>query len=196
MKNCFLDCGTNLGQGLNEFNKKFNLFNNNWDIYTFEPNPDINLNILFTDVNNITKINKAIWIKNCTLRFRKQGKNGNLCGGGSILDNIDKKCHPDDVNYEFDEVEAIDFAIFLLNLKNKYNKIIVKMDIEGAEFQVIDHLINNNILNIIDELYIEQHIRFNYERDQWKNKEKEINNLKNIFFDKIRNHVKYVEEWY
>ena len=39
----FIDCGTNHGQGLQEFNQKLNFFNNpEWVIHTIEPNPGIN----------------------------------------------------------------------------------------------------------------------------------------------------------
>ena len=44
LKYIFLDLGTNIGQGLMEFNKKFNLLNNpEWKIFCFEPNNDIDL---------------------------------------------------------------------------------------------------------------------------------------------------------
>ena len=57
----FLDCGTNLGQGLKEFQQKFNMMNQSgWKIYCFEPNPDINLKSLFPNATNIQYIQKAI----------------------------------------------------------------------------------------------------------------------------------------
>jgi hypothetical protein len=71
----FLDCGTNLGQGLTEFDKKMNLINqDDWKIYCFEPNPDIQLNTLFPKATNIEYIPKAVWKENTQLEFRMQGK--------------------------------------------------------------------------------------------------------------------------
>ena len=90
IKNLFLDCGTNLGQGLREFEKKFSLLNNpKWKIFCFEPNNDIDLNSLFPNVNNIEYYNKAVWIEDTVLKFRKQGhKHDKLIGLGSKIECI------------------------------------------------------------------------------------------------------------
>ena len=75
MTKLFLDCGTNLGQGLKQFNGMFHMFNNKeWDIYTFEPNPHIDLSTMFNDVQNLTKISKAVWIEETKLEFSCKGK--------------------------------------------------------------------------------------------------------------------------
>ena len=51
----FLDCGTNLGQGLTEFDKKMNLISQDgWKIYCFEPNPDIQLTTLSVSYTHLT----------------------------------------------------------------------------------------------------------------------------------------------
>ena len=75
MPKLFLDCGTNLGQGLKQFNTMFNMFNNKeWEIYTFEPNPHIDLSTMFNHVQNLTKISKAIWTEETKLYFSCKGK--------------------------------------------------------------------------------------------------------------------------
>lgn len=185
----FLDCGTNLGQGLNEFHKKFNLFNNpEWHIYTFEPNPDINLKNMFLNVKNITKIQKAVWINNEILDFRKQGHNKNdLKGLGSKIECVEKKYNPNNCLFEIQKVLAIDFSEFLIEISKKYNnsEIFVKMDIEGAEFKVLENLIQKKTINLIKEIYCECHARFRFPLEQQKNKETKVkifeieNNLKN-----------------
>ena len=185
----FLDCGTNLGQGLNEFHKKFNLFNNpEWHIYTFEPNPDINLDNMFLDVKNITKIQKAVWINNEILDFRKQGHNKNdLKGLGSKIECVEKKYNPNNCLFQIQKVLAIDFSEFLIEISKKYNnsEIFVKMDIEGAEFKVLENLIEKKTINLIKEIYCECHARFRFPLEQQKNKETKVkifeieNNLKN-----------------
>jgi hypothetical protein len=38
MRKIFLDCGTNLGDGIKHFNKRYN-FSSEWEMYLFEPNP-------------------------------------------------------------------------------------------------------------------------------------------------------------
>lgn len=208
MKNLFIDCGTNLGQGLYHFNKKFNLFNNpNWDIYTFEPNPYINLDKMFLDVKNITKINKAIWINNTkTIEFMCKGKKdeqfrtkineGRYQGGGSQLSFLHKFELPAHDESTIVNVETIDFNEFLKEQSKHYDKIYVKMDIEGAEFDIIDHLIQNDTLKLIYELYVELHGRFYFSRTEWEQKKKDIENLENNTIEKCKLHIPIVHKWF
>lgn len=190
----FLDCGTNLGQGLNEFHKKFNLFNNPaWHIYTFEPNPDINLDNMFLNVKNITKIQKAVWIENTILDFRKQGHDkDNLKGLGSKIECVEKKYNPSNCLFEIQAVEAINFSEFLIKINKKYNnpEIFVKMDIEGAEFEVLEYLINKKTIGLIKEIFCECHARFRFPLEQQNNYK-----IKDKIFD-IENNLKNKVEKY
>lgn len=203
----FIDCGTNLGQGLNYFNEKYNLFNNSeWNIYTFEPNPYILLNEMFQNVNNLNKINKAVWINDNNLQFICKGKKDESMrkkygeerfqGGGSQLGETQKNYNiPYHVETDYITVEAINFSSFLKDNVNKYKEIIVKMDVEGAEFQIIDHLIENDTLKLIDELYIETHGRYDFPEEEWVNKKKEIEIIENELLKKCRKHVSKVHYW-
>ena len=55
------------------------------------------------------------------------------------------------------KVKCIDFSEFIK--KNIYpdSKVICKMDIEGAEYEVLGKLIDDNTIDVIDRLYIEWH---------------------------------------
>ena len=206
-KNLFIDCGTNLGQGLKAFDKKYNLFNNpKWYIYTFEPNPYILLNEMFKDVKNLNKINKAIWINDNNLQFICKGKKDKSMrekygekrfqGGNSQIKETEKMIGiPSHVETDYITVESINFSNFLKDNANKYNEIIVKMDIEGAEFQIIDHLIKNDTLKIISELYIETHGRFDFPMEEWKSREKEIEIIENDLLEKCKKHISKVHYW-
>lgn len=208
MKNLFIDCGTNLGQGLREFHEKFNLFNNpNWDIYTFEPNEHIDLDNMFLNVKNIVKVKKAVWINNEKLEFickgkihendRKKYNEERFQGGGSQL----KQTQIINNNQEnFTEtkkiiVDTIDFKKFLKEKSIEYDKICVKMDIEGAEFQIIDDLIKTDNLQLIDMLFVEMHARFNFKRSEWLIKKNEINKIEDTFIQNCKKHVKNVYKW-
>jgi FkbM family methyltransferase len=177
-KKIFLDLGTNFGQGLKQFDKKFNLLNHpDWLIYCFEPNNNIKLCELFPNVSNITYKNKAVWIEDTILKFRKQGhKKKNLTGIGSKLECVEKKSNPANCYFKLDRVVAIDFARFLqeLVIEHPDAEIYVKMDIEGAEFQVIDHLIHSNTIQYIKELYCECHGRFRFSLKDQKLPETQI----------------------
>ena len=181
----FLDCGTNLGQGLKEFHSKLNLINNpEWKIYCFEPNPSINLQKLFPQAANITYLQKAVWIENTLLEFRMQGKSTeNLNGLGSKLEVVDKKYNPGNCMFKIEQVQSIDLSEFILQLvKEDSNvEITIKMDIEGAEFEVLQHLIDSNTLKQVKEIYCECHGRFRFPLEDQKKPEikKEIQNIEN-----------------
>lgn len=162
----FLDCGTNLGQGLTEFDKKMNLINqDDWKIYCFEPNPDIQLNTLFPKATNIEYIPKAVWKENTQLEFRMQGKSMNdLKGLGSKLEVVDKKYNPDNCKFKLQQVDAFDLSDFITDLIHTDSnvEIYVKMDIEGAEFEVLQHLIEQDTIKHIKEIFCECHGRFRF----------------------------------
>ena len=201
MTNLFLDCGTNLGQGLMQFNKMYNLFNNSeWDIYTFEPNPHIELEVMFNDVSNLKKIQKAVWVEDTQLEFLCKGKKDEVermkyneerfQGGGSQITTTNyQKTQPSNIEMRNVKVDALNFSNFLLDNQDKYDKIVVKFDIEGAEFQIIDKLVQDDTLKHIDTLFMEPHGRFFFQKNEWENKKEEISQIEKELFDKCKSHT-------
>jgi hypothetical protein len=60
------------------------------------------------------------------------------------------KAHPDVKNSKQKETkQCVDLARFL-KLYNKNDFVVVKMDIEGAEWELLLHLIKENVLGLID----------------------------------------------
>lgn len=149
MTKLFLDCGTNLGQGLKQFDGMYNLFNNQeWDIYTFEPNPHIDLSTMFNHVKNLTKIPKAIWTEDTKLSFSCKGKKDEterkkyneqrFQGGGSQLTSTNhQKDIPTHIEIDNVFVDAIDFSSFLLKNKDKYEQIYAKFDVQGVNLKLL-----------------------------------------------------------
>jgi hypothetical protein len=77
-------------------------------------------------------------------------------GWGSSVDGIGFN-HP---GYDTQvKVSSINFSKFLQTLPENSN-IICKMDIEGSEFKVLRHLIEQGTISKIKEIYIEFHERF------------------------------------
>lgn len=59
------------------------------------------------------------------------------------------------------DVQMIDFCAFLKKLMTEHGKIhLVKLDIEGAEFEVLDAILEQNLFSHIDYLMVETHERF------------------------------------
>ena len=57
-------------------------------------------------------------------------------------------------------VSTINFSKFLLRKKEKYDVIIVKMDIESSEYTVLPFIIEDESINSIDYLFVEFHSEF------------------------------------
>ncbi len=158
-KKLFIDGGFHLGEGLSEFKQMLNI-TNGWEIHAFEPNIHCNDNIIFDDIN-IHYHKKAIWVEDGIQLFNcennvvsnspKNNSVSNLDGWGSCLTTIQSK-------HTFDKqitVETIDLSNFIRKFSNF--EIYCKLDIEGAEFEVLRKLIKDNTIKFIKEIWVEWH---------------------------------------
>jgi len=180
-KKVFLDCGTHEGEGLQHFINLYNM-DDSWTIYTFEPNK-IHHQLLENKFKqkNIKIFHNAIWISDGFIDFYPSWDNS----GSSLFSNaaelagatlrkrlIDGLKGPiTEKNEEFniykeektlppDKVKCIDLSGFLKNNFDKNDYIIIKLDIEGAEYEVIRKMKKDGTLSYADEIYIEFHDRF------------------------------------
>jgi FkbM family methyltransferase len=156
MKNIFLDCGTHLCEGLNEFWKK-GIIDDSFEIHTFEANPACNISERVKNIPlNIILHEKAVWIEDGHIFFNQEnhkisrsgspsdGKS-DIDGWGSSVDGIGFN-HQGYINKV--RVESIDFSRFVDELPDSSN-IICKMDIEGSEFIVLRKMIRDNTIRKI-----------------------------------------------
>ena len=176
MKKVFLDCGTNLGQGLLKFiNDK--LIDESFEIHLFEPNPyALNETKKRLSDENYKKYNfiyheVAIWTEDCLKKMTLEAFDGdyvcqhtgefigkNLKSGGATNIMGDEWNKPDYIMDEWmscdKDVKCIDFSSFLKNNINEEDFVLCKMDIEGAEFEVLGKLIDEDTINLMDGIYI------------------------------------------
>jgi FkbM family methyltransferase len=149
-KKVFLDMGTHKQEGLSHFVNQLNI-DKDWDIHCFEPNPLISFDNQFTNLN-ITLHNKAVWINNGSVIFGQYGDTG--VSQGSLIEETDgSKFYQD--KFSETKVECIDIYEFIQNLGDV--DIYIKMDIEWAEYKVINHIIQNGWSDNIKEMWIEWH---------------------------------------
>lgn len=169
--NILFDCGANIGQGFSKLVERLKI-DSTWLVYCFEPNPNcIPLLKQNTRVENIEQ--KAVWIKdeqrllileNNLKEVQKiHNINAEWIGGcTNILDAKDfvKPRHLKQSNFKFNGlVDCIDFSTFVKSLCLPEDKVYLKMDIEGAEFAVLDKMIKDKTILLIDEIFIEWHER-------------------------------------
>jgi FkbM family methyltransferase len=186
MKNIFLDCGTHLCEGLIEFYNS-GIINDTFEIHTFEANPACNIEERIKQLPlNITPYNKAVWIEDGFVFFNQEYhqkyKTGSPTDGYSDIDGWASSIDGIGFNYpgyeEKIKIPSINFSKFVSELPEDSN-IICKMDIEGSEFFVLRHMIENNTITRVNEIYIEFHERF-MPLESSETRQKLINDIINL----------------
>jgi FkbM family methyltransferase len=162
----FLDLGGHHGTATRLLQEPLS-FDQEWEIHLYEPNPACELfdRMSKTDLS-VTVHSSAIWIMDGTISFSQQNHRlaqnhsptdgrSDIDGWGSRLSCL-KTTHPSLLPPI--EVPCVDLARILRSFSGS-DYLAVKMDIEGAEFPVLRHLIREDVLSLIDVLYIEWHVR-------------------------------------
>mmetsp|Transcript_39056 Transcript_39056/g.124346 ORF Transcript_39056/g.124346 Transcript_39056/m.124346 type:complete len:262 (+) Transcript_39056:303-1088(+) len=118
--------------------------------------------------------NLAVWKENATVTFSPERtetfKMATINSGG-----------PQGLAGEF-EIQAIDFADFLQRRFTQDDFVVVKVDIEGAEYAVLDRLISTGAIDLVDDLYVEWHFEEFHGKaiSQGKKREDAVDQLKRL----------------
>ena len=149
MAKYFIDAGANNSCSARLFRAKYDKYMEYY-IYSFEVDPRF-VNC-FKGIPNLTFINKAVWVEDGEALFYLD-YDPSMAGGSLIKEKksgkLDKQ-HPI-------IVETIDFSKWVLSTFSSADEIILKMDIEGAEYPVLEKMINSGSFDYIKELWIEWH---------------------------------------
>ena len=146
--NYFIDCGANDGCSVEMFRNVFDR-NCKYKVISFEGNPSFKDS--FKEYKNHELINKCVWVNDGKIRLyidRQKNKSGS-----SVIK--EKKTYIDK-NYYID-VECIDLSKWIIKNMTKDDYVILKLDIEGAEYKILEKMIKDNTFDLIDVLYIEWH---------------------------------------
>ena len=163
MAKVFLDCGTHLGQGLRAISKLEGI-DKTWRIYSWEPNPytyEANLKKNKNKNLNVTYYNKAVSTYNGEIELmilRKKGKN--YMGQGTTTLKVDDFANRERKQGQIHKqikIPCIDFLQFIEKNTQSSDEIIIKLDIEGAEYTILEHLLPSNVANRIKKIYVEWH---------------------------------------
>ncbi len=160
-KGLFIDCGSNLGQGYTYFKDYFTP--NLYDAILIEPNPNCMTVVRekFKSINNIEFIEAAAWINEDKLNFfgLVENERGDTSDGGSIIEDHNSTMYKADVDNSI-TVDSISFSKLIEDKKDLYDQIVVKMDIESAEYKVLEDLIKTDAIKYIDLMFIEFHHQY------------------------------------
>lgn len=126
-----------------------------WTIHAFEPNPKIDT-YKFADEMQAYYINvhkAAAWDRNGRVILNQYGNTG-ISQGALVEETGGGKSYAD--YYDSCIVKAIDLHEFISSLDSG-KEIYINMDIEYAEYRVIDHMINAGWPKNIKKIWIEWH---------------------------------------
>jgi len=143
----FIDGGAHLGETILHLEKSKLYSKHHWEIFSFEANP--NLIPYIPKRPNVVVLSKAIWIDDNGIDFYL----AKHTESSSILKN--KKTG--ELSKIPIRVESVDFGQWLKRNFNQKDFILVKFDIEGAEYEVLNKMLLDGTIRFIDELYIEFH---------------------------------------
>lgn len=150
MSHVFVDGGGNRCSSVERYLKLANFDK----VYVFEPNP------IFYDsyeTSDFSLVKKAIWTKNCKMPFYVSRDQNQVAS--SLLS--EKLCKVDSkkVPYWYDspiEVECVDFNQWLRD-NIGCSQLTLKLDVEGAEYEVLRHMIDGGTISMVHKLYVEFH---------------------------------------
>ena len=128
-------------------------------IYSFEPvachlETDYWRTIRFHHKDVVKIQDSAVWIADCDMKFYidKTNKRSQSCTGveeKQTVESIDRE-HPV-------MVQGVNFTNWFIHRHKPNDFTVMKMDIEGAEYAVLEQLIDTDTLKRVDELRIEYH---------------------------------------
>ena len=120
-------------------------------IHAFEPEPEAFKRLSLIKSKYLNIYNKAAWLDNgkSTLFRHTDWKNSRSHTSSTL--NITKS-NVDSENTV--SCETIDIANFIKSLNGK---VLIKMDIEGSEYEIINHLLNNKVFKNINIIFCEFH---------------------------------------
>jgi len=174
----YLDCGAHFGEGLESYIEKYSI-DNSWKVLSFEPNI-VSFKELIKNNKikiNVDFINKAVWTYDGNITFNAEYPPGSEVSdgaGSSIIDleywkpKSDNNPGAGDVFNSY-EIECVDISKLILDNFKVEDIIILKMDIEGAEFDVLRKMISDGSIKYINDIYVEFH-DFCYHKETGENK--------------------------
>ncbi len=118
----------------------------NWEIFAIEANPGLAAKLPHAPL--LTVLSKAVWIEDGTLEFHMESETS---GANSIA-----AWKPEEELTTI-TVDSFDFSQWVKGNFDERDYVILSIDIEGAEFDVLQKMLDDDTAKLIDRLYVEFH---------------------------------------
>lgn len=163
-KKIFIDAGFHQGAALREFAQTLGVLDGTWRVICLEPNPACFF--YFPIGLPITVLPVAAWTETGSVDFRQEDRV--TSGSGSPVGDPDNRMDGWGSTTVAEnqhaglgpamQVPCVDFSDLIRREKlNDDDQLVVKLDIEGAEYPVLRHLLAHDTARLIDRLHVEFH---------------------------------------
>ena len=146
----FLDIGAWTGNSIARFRELYP-DNLEYKIYAFEPHPDSAKRFILNHPG-IKLIEAAVWDENAERTLRVGA--GKWIEGCTLIKEKKVKRYDKALNMK---VKCIDFVQWMKDNLKEDDYIVAKFNIEGAEYKVLQHIINKGMIGWFNELWVEWH---------------------------------------
>jgi len=148
--NAYIDLGAYRGLYVKRY-RSSSMYTAGCSIYAFECNRTVR-NIDYGP--DVKLIRSAAWIYDGELDFYISKSNPSMVQGSSVYKakrtgNLDKE-HPQ-------KIPCIDFSKWIRDNFQKEDNIIIKMNIEGAEYDILEKMIADGTIDYIKTLFVQFH---------------------------------------
>ncbi|KAB2630427.1 hypothetical protein D8674_007946 [Pyrus ussuriensis x Pyrus communis] len=139
------------------FKKQYPKQNKTFEVFAIEA--DKTFHDQYKLKKGVTLLPYAAWVRNETLSFEINGDPGEkVKDKGRGMGRI-QPANPANggFNGEVDRIQGFDFANWLKNTFSEKDFVVMKMDVEGTEFDLIPRLFETGAICLIDEVFLECH---------------------------------------
>ena len=147
----FVDIGAHLGESVRRFYREMDDAGE-YEIYCFEPDMETfkHLDKMVGHIKNVTLINACASSGDGMMSFFQGQANQNE-GGTAVKGKL-----TGGVQYDKPvKVDSVDFVRWFESVKGGYN--IVKVNIEGGEYDLMEHMLANGMTGDINKLFVQLH---------------------------------------
>lgn len=148
MNKYFIDCGAHCGESILTAKQRFG---DHTIVISFEPVPGLakQLQEIHKDNPTVNVQNSAVWISDDVKRFYLSEQ---YTDGSSLLTSLNalREDH-------YIDIPCFDLSSWIKQTFSEKDYIILKLDIEGAEYEVLNKMIEDGTINMIDEFWGEWH---------------------------------------
>jgi FkbM family methyltransferase len=155
MTKLFLDCGSNLGQGFEHFLTEYG--SDDFEYFLFEPNEHCAEKLIekYSDLNYVKIFRCAVGCEETFVDFYFRD---DFDVGGSIV--TDHNNYHEHLPNNVERVKVIDLVELIKRESKNYEEIYVKLDVESAEYDILEKLIETSVMSKIKKIYVEFHSQY------------------------------------